>query len=651
MVGIDQVAAPEVGARPAQDAPRGAPDTPWQALAAVPTAVAVVLLWVAVWSDGAFAIRSWGPLAVFALAALAAGRRNGATGPALAMVAALWLFALWSAVSVSWSDRPGAGVEGTGRTLLYAALASLPVLTLPTRRWAERTARLITLAAAGLVALSLAALLASGTGWFVAGRLDEPVGYRNGTGALLTICFWPLISVAATRRGHLAVRAVAFALATSALGMALLTQSRGAVLGFAAGLAVALALGPDRSRRVWAAIFSVGAVALASNGLMAPYDAFADTLRTVPGAVDEALTTLALLAAGSLALGLLLGLVDGGLRVSDAIGRRLRIVSAAALGLLALGIVAAALVRTGDPVAFADRKADEFTRLGGTSAPGGSRLASTGGQRYDLWRIAWREFAAAPVTGGGEGAYPVRYFRERATDANLDNPHSEPLRVLAELGVVGALLLVAALVAAALALVRGWPTATERERRWASALAAAGAVAVGQSAVDWLWLIPGLTGLGVVALATAVAIVSIPPAGAAPPRPARAWTALRVLPALAAVAVSLAYLADVHVRTARADTGATAQQRLDTSRTAERLNPLAAAPRYQQAGALEDLGRRDEARRELLGVLDLEPQSFVALGLLGDLETRAGDRGEAREWYRRALFLNPRDTGLQQLAR
>jgi tetratricopeptide (TPR) repeat protein len=117
------------------------------------------------------------------------------------------------------------------------------------------------------------------------------------------------------------------------------------------------------------------------------------------------------------------------------------------------------------------------------------------------------------------------------------------------------------------------------------------------------------------------------------------------------LAISLAYLSDVYVRTARADVGAAAQQRLDTARTAQRLNPLATPPRYLQAGALEELGRTAQARKALLGALDVEPQSFVALGLLGDLETRAGHRRAARDWYRRALYLNPRDTGLQQLAR
>ena len=173
--------------------------------------------------------------------------------------------------------------------------------------------------------------------------------------------------------------------------------------------------------------------------------------------------------------------------------------------------------------------------------------------------------------------------------------------------------------------------------------------------MDWLWLIPGLTGLGIVCLSTAVAIAALPAADAPAPAPTarsrRAWTVARAVPVVAAALVACAFLSDVYVRTVRADTRASSAQRLADARTAQRWNPLASAPRYLQASALEELGRRDAARRELFGVLALEPNSFVALGLLGDLETRAGNRREAREWYRRALYLNPQDTGLQQLAR
>jgi predicted Zn-dependent protease len=73
-------------------------------------------------------------------------------------------------------------------------------------------------------------------------------------------------------------------------------------------------------------------------------------------------------------------------------------------------------------------------------------------------------------------------------------------------------------------------------------------------------------------------------------------------------------------------------------------------PLYLQASALESMGQRDRARDALLEALDEERRNFVTLGLLGDFEVRAGRPAAARGYYRRALSLNPRDVGLQQLS-
>jgi len=637
-----------VGSR--EHAPPGeAHAIPGLALAAAPAAVTLVLLFVAAWTNGAFALRSWAPLALFALVALVFGRRNGVSGAAVAAAAAMFAFAAWTLLSVAWADAPGRAAEGAGRTMLYAALAAVPLLMLPTRAAALVAARAVTAGLALVVAASVVACVVEGAGWFLAGRLDDPVGYRNGTAALFAMAFWPLLCAAARRSMHPLVRAGAFSLAVAALGLAFLTQSRGVLLGFGCGALVALVLGPDRVRRAWLAIAAVGAVAVASAPLLAPWDAFLAESVTDTGAVDEAVTALVVLTGGAFVAALLVALFDGGLRMSEASARGFRTAAAGALVVLALGGVGAALVAVGDPIAFAGDKLDEFKQVETTAAPGATRLGSTGGQRYDLWRIAWQEFESAPLIGVGEGGYPAGYYRERSTDRNLSTPHSEPLRVLAETGIVGALLLLAALIAIGVAIARPWRRANADTRRWASGLAAGAAVVIGQSAVDWFWLLPGLMGLAIVALATAAATVALPDGDAAAPRRARrAWPAARVIAALAAVVVALLYLSDVHTRTARASGP---EDRLSAARTAERLNPFAIAPRYLQAGALEQLGRRAEARRELLGALDLEPGSFVTLGLLGDLETRAGDARAARAYYRRALALNPLDSGLQELAR
>lgn len=626
-----------------------APSAASALLSSAPTVVAILLLLIASWSDGAFQLRSWAPLAVFALVAVGAGPRSAARGPAVWCVLALAGLAVWALISTAWSPTPGPALEGGARDALYVALVALPILTLPSRRAAVSTAALLTAGAAVIVAATLVACFSDGPSHFLAGRLDDPVGYRNGSAALFALCYWPLVSVAAHRRAHALLRAAAFAIAVAALGLAFLTQSRGVLVGFGAGAVVALALGPDRLRRAWLTILAVGAIALQSGTLLRPYDAFVDT-RVVPAsAIHDAVGALGTLVAGGFVVALLVALLDGGLRLSRESEGTIRGFAGFGIAALVVMTLTVGLVKVGNPVAFAQDKVDEFKTLEYQSE-GQTRLGSTGGQRYDLWRVALDEFSSAPVRGVGEGAYTVRYYADRRTDRNLSTPHSLPFEVLAQLGVVGGLLLAAFLLSAALALLRGFRRASSSEQRWASALAAAGAVGLSQSCVDWLWQIPGLMGMSLVCLATAVAIVSLPVDARAPAGSRRVpQLAGRVAAVLAAVLVGSLFLSDVYVRGARA-ADISAQTRLDRAKTAHRLDPPALPPRFQEAGALEELGRRAEARRTLRSALDSEPSSFVTMALLGDLETRAGNRRAAQAWYGRAAALNPRDVGLKQLA-
>ena len=69
-----------------------------------------------------------------------------------------------------------------------------------------------------------------------------------------------------------------------------------------------------------------------------------------------------------------------------------------------------------------------------TAATGPTRLGSVGGQRSDLWRVAWDQFKDHPLAGAGAGSYQFAYFRDRHTDRNLSDAHSLPLRLLADTG-------------------------------------------------------------------------------------------------------------------------------------------------------------------------------------------------------------------------
>jgi tetratricopeptide (TPR) repeat protein len=195
-----------------------------------------------------------------------------------------------------------------------------------------------------------------------------------------------------------------------------------------------------------------------------------------------------------------------------------------------------------------------------------------------------------------------------------------------------------------------------------------------QSTVDWIWLVPGVTGIGLMALALAAGIASARDAeGAAAERARRrreegateapragssragaALAGLRVgLPvaglAVAALVVLALFVSDHFVRVAR--TAETPAAAIEAARTAGDLNPWALTPLYLEASSLEAMGRVDEARATLERALALEPRSFATLGLLGDLETRTGDHAAASDLYARAAELNPMDTGLSELAR
>src|SRR4051812_44211605 len=130
------------------------------ALALVPTGLVVLLLVLATTYDGAFHMRHWAPTALLAIVTLLALHVAGGTivaDPWLRGAAfAIWAFAAWTLLSSLWAESPSLAWQGAARTLLYAALATLALLTIAPR---HRLALVGYAAVAGISLLALVTLI------------------------------------------------------------------------------------------------------------------------------------------------------------------------------------------------------------------------------------------------------------------------------------------------------------------------------------------------------------------------------------------------------------------------------------------------------------------------------------------------------------
>ena len=267
--------------------------------------------------------------------------------------------------------------------------------------------------------------------------------------------------------------------------------------------------------------------------------------------------------------------------------------------------------------------------------------------------MAWSQFRDEPLHGVGAGNYDRTYFLERRTTEDIRQPHSIELQALSELGSWG------------LPHSRcSWERCCsgsrgEREPR-ASSLEARGlAVAAGgaflvwlvHTSVDWLHLIPGVTGLALASAAVLVGPWRRPAAERATVVRRTVVVACAVVIVFGAALVGRSALAERYRSDAQgADPGAPARAiaKADDSLA---LDDEALDTYYAKAAAYARLDDYSRARATLLEATRREPHDFVTWGLLGDLAVRRGALADARRAYTEASRLNPRERGLAGLAK
>jgi hypothetical protein len=293
-----------------------------------------------------------------------------------------------------------------------------------------------------------------------------------------------------------------------------------------------------------------------------------------------------------------------------------------------------------------------------------SRLTAIGSVRSRYWNEALKTFKDHPWVGvGAEGYATVRPFYRQDT-LEVRHAHGFVVQTLADLGIVGLLLSLAALGAWAWVAVRatglrrrdrGSPYGPER----IGLLTMATIVVVYgvHSFVDWTWFIPGCT---VVALLCAGWVAGRGPfelqgAPIAPLRAPRAW--LRERPALAgaALAVVIALMVTWAVwqplRSLDATNGALAKLEAGDVAAAQReaqlahdRNPLSLEPlsvlAVAQSRAGDDRGALATLRREVR-MQPANPEPWVRLA---DFQfNKLDDPRAALQSLRHAVYLDPRN--------
>jgi hypothetical protein len=604
-------------------------------------------------------------LALFTLAVFlfAPGARVAAGRLGWAGVALLMLFTIFTGLSFAWSIAPDGTWGELNRAISYL------LFTLTALVAGSSLARPLERAALGFLVIATAVALYALAGKAIPGvhlgpidfnhtqffsRLRAPLAYWNAL-ALFCVLAMPIALRAAAERRRPALPVAVLLLTTIGL-----TYSRGGVASLVVAVAALLMFGPDRLR-----VAAVGAAAVlgAAPALAIGFVRDDLTRDAVPVSqrTDDGLLFLAALIAG-----IALALVIDRFVVSrtDRIGPlpRRRALALAGIGLVVAAVLAVAGLAASDRgvTGTISHGFDSFTAVKFERQNDPARILQTNsGNRWVWWSEAVGAWSDRPVGGWGAGSFPLLHHRYRHNQLEVLQPHSVPLQFLAEVGVVGALLGLAALALLGAAGVRrvlagaraersGIPAGAEQ--RYAAALLAAVLAWVVHMWFDWDWDIPGVA----LPLFAFLGLLAARPLGMSGRAfvPARARAPLGPRPAalalgaalLAAVAISAAVpsLARDHTENATADLAAgRLADAVREADVAQRLDPVAVDPLLLEARAAGRTGQFRLAAQVLTEAVHRQPDNpNVWLGV-ARLELARGDIPAMRAAARRMLALDP----------
>jgi O-antigen ligase/polysaccharide polymerase Wzy-like membrane protein len=560
----------------------------------------------------------------------------------------LLALALFTALSMAWAPSAERAFGEFDRVLLYAGVLLLPVVFARPRdagRWADGMAG----------AAAVVALLAVGQRLFpgifpsdhladvlpnAATRLSYPLGYWNGLAIFVGLGLPLLLRVAVSARAPF-VRGAAILPMPAIAATMYLSSSRG---GVAVGLVAALVFTVLSSRvRALAALLATAVGSAGAIAVLAARPVLVDgPFGTSKG--ESAGVEAALLIAG---IAVICGLAY--MALTAAFTERLRV---PVVVWLVLAVVGAGAVIAANP----GKRIDEFKApppaqtLPG-AIPVDTHLSSgSGSGRWQFWSAALDEFSSHPLRGGGAGSFEPWWAQHGKLDWFVRNAHSLWLESLAELGLIGFML-----VAAPFAL--GLGAGLSRLRRAAgpdrTTVAALVAVLAGfalGAALDWIWQLPAVAALALLSLGLVVGPATTGRATANAPvadRPPRLRFGVRAAIVLGAWVVlcaqAIPFLANQEVTASqRAATDRDLARAIDRAQSAVAIQPWAATPRLQLALVREEAGQINLARRDVGAAIARDDQDWRLQIVAARLAVKAGDIPAGRRYLARARSLNPR---------
>lgn len=594
----------------------------------------------------------WAVLAGAAWGVLPSGVLSRGALAALAVFAA---FVGWTAIASRWSLSSERSLADVSLVAGYLGVLVLGVMVHRDRRAALRhTVAALATAIWIVAALALASRLHPGlfpaatqTGTFLAGtakRLAWPLNYWNALAALLAFGLPLLLALASSARTLVAQAAAAAGMPVVVL-CGYLTFSRGGAATAAIAVVVFLLFAPERLPKLATALIA----AAGSAALIAGAASRAALERGLVDAAARHQGSTLVVPILLVCAGVALAQVGIGLAARHGTTPRLLAVSPRRARVLLATAVAAAIVvaiAAGAPSKVShlwhDFKQTQAPGLNEASLSRFGTVSSNG--RYQLWKVAVDATQGHVLKGSGPGTYQLLWLpRANPHVSYVQNAHSLYFETLAELGVVGLVLLVGFFLVVLGAAV----TAVARlryERRTLAAGAVSALIAfMVAAAYDWVWQVSVLP-VSFLLLAAAVLAPS------AARRRRQQWRYARPalrgsivvagLACLAAIAVPLATATGVQRSQTAAASGNTAQALRDAE-TAARVEPGAASPQIQLALVEELQGNLRQGLVAAQRAVHDEPANWTAWLIMSRLEAENGKVAASVAAFRQARSLNP----------